>query len=138
MLSLCFGKSQESKYIQDCQKRSHLPGEWPFIDLSSLTAKSLGDRKHWLLIVDDCTAYTWSYFLKEKSELPDKVNELVKKLKAKYNIQVKKIQCDNVGENHALDAMCKKDGNGITIECTAPAIPQKIVLNKGLQQCLAY
>ena len=49
-----------------------------FIDISSPTAISLGSRKHWLLIVDDCTNYALSYFLKENSALPDKVNKLIK------------------------------------------------------------
>ena len=70
------------------------------IDISSPTRISLGSRKHWLLIVDDCVYYAWSYFLKEKSELPEKGNKLIKEWKAKYNIKVEKIQCDNAGENH--------------------------------------
>ena len=41
----------------------------------------------------------WSYFFKERIDFPDKANELMKKLKA--NIQVKKIQYDNAGENCA-------------------------------------
>ena len=54
---------------------------------------------HWLLIVDNCMDYTWSYLLKGKGELPDKVKKLMKELKAKYSIQAEKIQCDNALEN---------------------------------------
>ena len=72
----------------------------------------------------DCTYYTWSYFFK-KSEIPDKVNELVKELKAKYNIQVRKIPCDSTVQNHAVEALCKKEGNGVTFEYIVPGTPQQ-------------
>ena len=55
----------------------------------------------------------------------------MKEFQAKYNIQVKKIQCDNAGENHALKALCKKDGNSDTFEY------KMVMLNKSLKRCLA-
>ena len=79
---------------------------------------------HWLLIVDDCTGYTWSYFLHHKSELAEKVLKLIKDLKAK-NIEVKYIWCDNAGENVAFREKCEQEGFGINFEFTAPGMPQQ-------------
>ena len=46
-------------------------------------------------------------------------------MKAKYNIQVKKIQCDNADDDHALEALCKKEGNCVAFEYIAPEILQQ-------------
>ena len=62
--------------------------------------------------------------MKEKSDLPGQVDELTKELKAKYNIPIKKIQCDNAGENCALKSLCKK-GNDIAFKHAAPGTPQQ-------------
>ena len=43
--------------------RSKNRGEHLFIDISSPNTASLETKMHWLLIVDSCTGYTWSYFL---------------------------------------------------------------------------
>ena len=45
---------------------SIIPREQLLIDISSPTAISLDARKLWLLIVDDCTDYAWSYILNKK------------------------------------------------------------------------
>ena len=66
-------------------KCSTLPGEWLFIDISLATTATLGGNQHCLLIVDYCTDCAWSYFLEEKSEMPDKVDKLVKEVKIQYS-----------------------------------------------------
>ena len=66
-----------------------------------------------MLIVDNYVDYEWSYFLKEKIELLEKVNEIIKELKKKYNIHIKNIQYDNAGEIFAVEALHKKDENCI-------------------------
>ncbi len=50
---------------------------------------SIGGKKNWLLVLDDCTDLAWSYFLKNKSDLKDEILALIKELKAKYDITVK-------------------------------------------------
>ena len=51
-----------SKYQQ-----AKIPGERIFIDISSMIDPSAGGKKDWLLIVDEATDYTQSFFLKKKS-----------------------------------------------------------------------
>ena len=60
------------KSIPD-EKRSTVPGERLFFDISSIKSKSFGGAKFWLLIVDDATGFAFSYFLKKKSETAGKI-----------------------------------------------------------------
>ena len=48
------------------EKRSKIPGERLFFDISSVKDESIGGSKFWLLVVDDCSDMTWSYFLETK------------------------------------------------------------------------
>ena len=62
----------------------------------------------------------------------------MKKLNAKWYVQVKKISCDNAGKNYSLEALHKKEENGITFEYKAPSTPQKNGhAEQKLQCCLA-
>ena len=45
------------------------PGERIVIHISSMMYPSAGGKKHWLLIVDEATDHTHSYFLKKKSDM---------------------------------------------------------------------
>ena len=83
------------------KKGSTTFGEQLFLCISLPTATSLGDKKHWLVIVD--------IVLISHGELSDKV-ELMKKLNAKYNIQVKKF------DMMMQVILCKKEGSGISFE----------------------
>ena len=44
------------------EKRSRIPGERFFLDISSVKTRSLGGSKFWLLLVDDATGFKFSYF----------------------------------------------------------------------------
>jgi hypothetical protein len=77
-----------------------------YVDISSIKGTRFGGAKFWALIIDDFSIYCWSYFLKKKDELNDKVVELIKELKNE-NIQVKFLRLDDAGENHALETEYK-------------------------------
>ena len=112
------GKAKQAnvpKGVPD-EKRSKLPGERFFLDISSIKSRSFGGSKFWLLVVDDATGYKFSYFLKRKSETAAKVITLIKHLKATLNYQVKYIRCDNAGENRTLEEKSKEEGLGIIFE----------------------
>ena len=68
-----------SKKIKD-EKRSKTPGERLAFDVSSIKARSYGGAKYWLLVMDDATGFIWSYFLRFKSQVKDKMVELIKHL----------------------------------------------------------
>ena len=42
---------------------------------------TFGSKKHWLLVIEDCTNYEWSYFLKEKPKLKKMMLDSIKNLK---------------------------------------------------------
>jgi len=119
------GKAKQKAVSKIVKERSNVRGERLFIDISSVKAKSYGQRKFWLMVMDDCTDYCWSYFLKQKSELQEEVIKLIKDLKMKENIQVKYIRCDDAGENRKLEQECLKAGLGIQFEFTTPGTPQR-------------
>eukprot|EP00970_Alexandrium_tamarense_P003304 scaffold525_cov112-Alexandrium_tamarense.AAC.1 len=118
-------KAKAKKISKVPVKRASKPGGRLHIDISSPSTKSIGGKCHWLLVVDDCTDYAWSFFLNKKSETNDIMIALIKELKQAYDIDVKTIRCDNSGENNALQRSCKQEGLGITFEYTAPNTPQQ-------------
>ena len=93
--------------------------------MSSPSTPIFGDKKHWLLVVEDITKYAWSFFLKEKSDLSGVLMSLVKNLNIKYNTQVQYLCCDNAGENDAFEKACKQEGMGMEFEFTAHGTPQQ-------------
>jgi hypothetical protein len=74
-------------------------GERLSFDISGIKSKSYGGAKFWLLVVDDKTDYSWGYFLKTKDETKGIMTALIKDLKERHKITVKKLRCDNAGEN---------------------------------------
>jgi hypothetical protein len=103
-------KIRQKNVKKQTQNKSSIPGERLFIDISHVRAQSFGGSKYWILIVDDCTDKCWSIFVDQKSKMPEKVIELIKKLRSdqQYPIThiVKKIRCDDAGENKMLEKKC--------------------------------
>ena len=75
--------------------------------------------------MDDATGFIWSFFLKYKSQVKDKMIELIKDLDKKHGYKAKYLRCDNARENNKVEEECLKLGLGITMEYTSPNTPQK-------------
>ena len=86
---------------------------------------SMGGRQHRVMLVDEATKYKKSFFLKKNNEQVKPTFDLIKALKARHEIQVKIIRCDNDGENEALGTESNKNDLGIIFEYTAPGTPQQ-------------
>jgi hypothetical protein len=101
-------------------------GERLFIDLAWIKTASFANNRYWLLVMDDFTNFIWSFFLKSKDQLQEKVIALLHDLKKNHNIIVHHIRCDNAGENQTLQQMLQAD-NILTcnFELTAPDTPQQ-------------
>ncbi len=94
----------------------------------------MSGKQHWLLVMDDCTYYCWSYFLKEKIDLKSHVIEPIKELYTKYNCKVKYICCDNAGENISLEKVCSQEGLGVFLSIQLLELLSKMEeWNKSLQ-----
>jgi hypothetical protein len=104
--------------------QSSIPGDRIFIDISKFSHQSTIGSKYWLLIVDDATDYTWSLFLKEKSNQYDWIVEILTSMKSR-GTPVSSIRCDNSGENNYLTKLIKIKGFNIKFEFTSPSTPQQ-------------
>ena len=83
-------------------------GERLYMDISSVKHRSIGGTKFWCLIVDEYTNMKWSFFLKSKGELKDKIIPFLKIVHEKDKVTIQSIRCDNAGENHKVEEECKQ------------------------------
>jgi hypothetical protein len=56
---------------------------------------SNGGNKYGLVIVDDCSHFTWVFFLQDKSETQEVLKKFLKRAQNKFDAKVKKIRSDN-------------------------------------------
>ena len=84
------------------------PGYRLFMDTSSFKHESTGGKRHWLIVVDEFSDCSHSFFLKRKSDQIELFPIWIKELKAKYGIDIKYIRLDNSGENRRLQNECDK------------------------------
>ena len=85
----------------------------------------MGRRQHWVMLVDEATKYKKSFFLKKKNEQVKPIIDWIRALKARHEIHVKIIRCDNARENKVLETESDKNDLGIIFEYTAPGTPQQ-------------
>ena len=85
----------------------------------------MGGKRHWLIVVDEFSDCSHSFFLKRRSDQIELFPTWIKELKAKYGIDIKYIRLDNSGENKGLQDECEKQNLGIIFEFTAPGTPQQ-------------
>ena len=95
------------------------PGYRVFIDVSR------GGNRHWLIVVDEFSDYTHSFFLNKKSDQIKILPMWIKGIAKKHRIEIKRIRLDNSGENKSLQKECDKQNLGIIFEFTAPGTPQQ-------------
>ena len=68
--------------------------------------------KYWMDVVDDCTSMTWIYLLKSKTEVPEKLIDLITLIETQHNIKVKCVRSDGGTEfvNQTINKFYKKKG----------------------------
>jgi hypothetical protein len=91
-----------------------------YVDVSSIQGISVGGAKFKVLAVDDFSGYCWSYFLRAKSELKESILDLVKELKS-----IKFLRVDDIGENFALEKLCKQQNVDVKFKFSGPRTPQR-------------
>jgi transposase InsO family protein len=89
------------------------------------TYKSLGGNLYCLVIVDDYSRYTWTFFLHDKSEVATCFKKFAKRAQNKFKVKIKKIRSDNGKEfdNTNIEAYC--DEIGIKHEVSSTYTPQQ-------------
>ena len=120
------GKAKQKNVCKKSEGRATEKGERFCMDISHIKATSFGGAKFWNLIVDEATDMKWCIFLKKKSDLKYRMKKFLNLMINKYDIHVKKIRCDNAGENKKVMEMCEKEKGleKIEFEFTSRDSPQ--------------
>ena len=69
-----------------------------FVDMTVPYPASLIGNWYWIGVVDDFSRYYWSFFKNTKLQLPNKMEDLVKKMTSR-GTPVKHLRCYNEGEH---------------------------------------
>ena len=101
------------------------PGHRVFIDICSFKQVSRGGNRHWLIVVDEFSDCTHSFFLIKKSDQIKIMPMWIGGLQKKYNIEINRIRLDNIAENRSLQKEYDKANLGIIFDFTAPGTPQQ-------------
>ena len=76
------------------------------------TYASLGGNKYCLVIVDDYSRYTWTFFLQDKAEVASIFKKFAKNAQNQFDVKIKKIRSDNGKEfdNTNIEEYCDEVG----------------------------
>ena len=80
------GKAKQQALSKKAVPWLEILGERLFFDINSLSTPTFGEKHHWLLVIDDCSNNSWSFFLKENSKLAETMLGLVNNLKTKFDV----------------------------------------------------
>ena len=94
------------------------PGELLWFDTSSVQTPSTRGSNFWLLVVDDSTNRMWSFFLKTKCQTAHYMSGLIRALQGKHYL-IKRLRCDNAGENIAFAQQAHREGLGVDFQYTS-------------------
>jgi hypothetical protein len=117
-------KVQQKNFNKSWLNSSDVTGERLYIDISSNAEMSFGGAKFWVLIIDNYSDYCWSYTLKRKSDLKEKVNTLLTELQI-AGLNVKFIRCDDARENVSMKNDQDIKSFGVKFEFSGPRTPQR-------------
>ena len=116
---------QRNAQKKKIKKMPTKPGYRVFVDISSFKQVIRGGNKHWLIVVDEFSDYTHSFFSKKKSDQIKILPMWIKGIARKQRIEIKRIRLDNSGENKSMQKEYDKQNLGIIFEFTAPGTPQQ-------------
>ena len=77
--------------------RASHPVERIFLYTTGPIPETLVGNQYWIVEVDNYTRYSWSFFMKTKSKILNKTEELFEN-KISHGDPVKYLRCDNAGE----------------------------------------
>nr|GEZ94133.1 retrovirus-related Pol polyprotein from transposon TNT 1-94 [Tanacetum cinerariifolium] len=83
------------------------------MDLFSPTSvSSISHKWYCLVVTDDFSRFTWTFFLKSKNETSGILKKFITKIENLKNLKVKIIRCDNGGEfrNKEMNDFCSQKG----------------------------
>lgn len=101
-------KAKQEDINKESDNKLATPGERMMIDISTVRGQKQSKWKlkgncFWLLIIDEATSMKWSYFLPKKDDQVKTMINFIKAMRVRKPGSVKYIQCNNAGENKALE-----------------------------------
>jgi hypothetical protein len=86
---------------------------------------SISGSKYCLVIVDDCSRFTWVFFLQEKSQTQETLKGFLRRAQNEFGLRIKKIRSDNGTEfkNSQIEGFLEEEG--IKHEFSSPYTPQQ-------------
>ncbi|KAI9161207.1 hypothetical protein LWI28_015428 [Acer negundo] len=129
-----YGPCQQGKQTKSMHKKGKYlstkePLELLHMDLMGpMQTESLGGKRYIFVCVDDFSGFTWTYFLREKSETFDKFKMICNKIQNEMNSNIKsikRIRSDHGREFENISFGTYCDSVGISHEFSAPRTPQQ-------------
>nr|GEW85952.1 zinc finger, CCHC-type [Tanacetum cinerariifolium] len=120
------GKHSIAPFPNQTNTKSSEPLNLVFGDLCGpISPETESGKKYMFLLVDDCTRYMWTYFLKSKDEAFATFKEFKLKVENEVGKKLKSFRTDRGGEFTSREFIryCKE--NGILKQLTAPYSPQQ-------------
>ena len=111
-------KEKSRKFRKKTYNIALHPGEKFFVDTTGPFLESFIGNRYCIGILDGYSHYSWSLFMKTKSQLPNKMEEFFQKI-ISLGTPVKYLCCDNAGETQSkLQKACKKEK--VALKYTTP------------------
>ncbi|MCO6516390.1 MAG: DDE-type integrase/transposase/recombinase, partial [Snodgrassella sp.] len=120
------GKQHKASCKKIDEKTIREPLELLHMDLfGPVSVVSLNKKKYCLVVTDDCSRFSWVFFLCFKDETFDAIHDLIIALENQLRLKVRGIRCDNGTEfkNQLMDEFCAK--KGIKREFSIARTPQQ-------------
>jgi hypothetical protein len=120
------GKQHKASCKKIDEKTIREPLELLHMDLfGPVSVVSLNKKKYCLVVTDDCSRFSWVFFLCFKDETFDAIHDLIIALENQLRLKVRGIRCDNGTKfkNQLMDEFCAK--KGIKREFSIARTPQQ-------------
>src|ERR1043166_4520258 len=99
-------KTKQANSIKRCFHLLHMDLFGP------VNVQSLRGSRYTLVIVDEYSRHTWTFFLRSKSDADEEIIKFIKRMENLNSIRVKELRSDHGIEfrNHTLDSFCADQG----------------------------
>ncbi|KAJ9564937.1 hypothetical protein OSB04_000903 [Centaurea solstitialis] len=134
------GKISRSSFKSKQNFSINTPLQLLHVDLCGpVSTPSLGGKRYILVLVDEFSRFTWTFFLRHKGDAAEEIILFIKRIEVRTGLPVRSIRSDNGTEfkNYTLDAFL--NDKGISQQFSAVRSPQQngVVERKNRTLCEA-
>ncbi|KAI3735537.1 hypothetical protein L6452_15038 [Arctium lappa] len=120
------GKMKRSSHKTKSDNNFPKPLHMLHVDLCGpISVQSLSGKKYILVLIDEYSRYTWIGFIRAKSDVPDILIRLLKRLQVLFDTKVQKLRSDNGTEFRNAKINSYLSEEGITPNFSAARTPQQ-------------